>query len=382
VLNDAGQVMLFCGAGCRDAHEEVMQLADRLKSPVGHSLGGKEWIQYDNPYDVGMIGLLGYGACHGAMKSADQIVLLGTDFPYDNFLPQARTVQVDIDASRLGRRSPLDLAVHGDVATTIRAVLPLLRPRPDRSYLDRMLREHARKLQRVVEAYTTGIEHRTPIHPEYAASILDDVAADDAVFTVDTGMGNVWAARYLTPNGRRRMIGSFRHGSMANALPQAIGAQLAAPGRQVISISGDGGLAMLMGDLLTLPARQLPVKVVVFNNASLGMVKLEMLADGFPDFGTDHPAVDFSAIAAGCGIRSVRAEKPAEVREALTEALAHPGPALVELITDPNALAVPPKITASQVRGFTLGIGRTVLAGGVGKMAGLARSNLRNIPRP
>lgn len=382
VLNDAGQVMLFCGAGCRDAHEEVMQLADRLKAPVGHSLGGKEWIQYDNPYDVGMIGLLGYGACHGAMKSADQIVLLGTDFPYDNFLPQARTVQVDIDASRLGRRSPLDLAVHGDVAATIRAVLPLLRPRPDRSYLDRMLREHSRKLHRVVEAYTTGIEHRTPIHPEYAASILDDVAADDAVFTVDTGMGNVWAARYLTPNGRRRMIGSFRHGSMANALPQAIGAQLAAPGRQVISISGDGGLAMLMGDLLTLPARQIPVKIVVFNNASLGMVKLEMLADGFPDFGTDHPAVDFSAIAAGCGIHSVRAEKPAEVREALTEALAHPGPALVELITDPNALAVPPKITASQVRGFTLGVGRTVLAGGVGKMAGLARSNLRNIPRP
>jgi pyruvate dehydrogenase (quinone) len=178
------------------------------------------------------------------------------------------------------------------------------------------------------------------------------------------------------------MIGSFRHGSMANALPQAIGAQLAAPGRPVISISGDGGLAMLMGDLLTLPTYQIPVKVVVFNNASLGMVKLEMLAGGFPDFGTDHPPADFSAIAASCGIHSARAEKPAGVRDALTEALAHPGPALVELITDPNALAVPPKISASQVRGFTLGVGHTVLAGGVGKMAGLARSNLRNIPRP
>jgi pyruvate dehydrogenase (quinone) len=382
LLNDADKVMLFCGAGCRDAHDEVMQLADRLNAPVGHSLGGKEWIQYDNPYDVGMSGLLGYGACYEAMQSADRIVLLGTDFPYDNFLPQARTAQVDIDAARLGRRSALDLAVHGDVAATIRAVLPLLRGRPDRSYLDRMLGKHARQLQRVIDAYATGIEHRTPIHPEYAAAVLDDVAADDAVFTVDTGMGNVWAARYLTPNGRRRVIGSFRHGSMANALPQAIGAQLAAPDRQVVSISGDGGLAMLLGDLLTLSASQIPVKVVVFNNASLGMVKLEMLVDGFPAFGTDHPEADFSAIAAACGIHSARVKKPAEVRDALAEAFARSGPALVELITDPNALSIPPKVTASQVRGLALGIGRTVLAGGVGKMADMARSNLRNIPRP
>jgi pyruvate dehydrogenase (quinone) len=309
-------------------------------------------------------------------------VLLGTDFPYDNFLPQARTVQVDIDVARLGRRSPLDLAIHGDVAATIRAVLPLLRPRADRSYLDRMLREHERKLQRVVDAYTTDVEDRTPIHPEYAADILDDVAADDAVFTVDTGMGNVWAARYLTPNGRRRVIGSFRHGSMANALPHAIGAQLAEPGRQVISISGDGGLAMLMGDLLTLSAYQLPVKVVVFNNASLGMVKLEMLVGGIPDFGTDHPQVDFSAIAAGCGLHAVRVEKPMEVRDALSEAFTRPGPALVELVTDPNALSIPPRVTAAQVRGFALAAGRTVLDGGVGKMIDMARSNLRNIPRP
>ncbi|GLY69911.1 pyruvate dehydrogenase [Amycolatopsis taiwanensis] len=382
VLNDSERVMLFCGAGCRYAHDEVMKLAEALKAPVGHSLGGKEWIQYDNPYDVGMSGLLGYGACYQAMQSADRIVLLGTDFPYDDFLPQARTVQVDIDVTRLGRHTPLDLAVHGDVAETINAVLPLLRPRSDRSYLDRMLAEHERKLQRVVDAYTTNIEHRAPIHPEYAADVLDDVAADDAVFTVDTGMGNVWAARYLTPNGRRRVIGSFRHGSMANALPHAIGAQLAQPGRQVISISGDGGLAMLMGDLLTLSAYRLPVKVVVFNNASLGMVKLEMLVDGFPEFGTDHPQVDFHAIAAGCGIPAVRVENPAEIRGALTEAFERPGPALVELLTDPNALSIPPKITAAQVRGFALAAGRTVLDGGVGKMLELARSNLRNIPRP
>ncbi|RDI69091.1 pyruvate dehydrogenase [Nocardia pseudobrasiliensis] len=382
LLDESEKVMLFCGAGCRDAHAEVMALADALAAPVGHSLGGKEWIQYDNPFDVGMSGLLGYGACYDAMRAADRIILLGTDFPYDDFLPQARTIQVDIDPARLGRHTPLDLAVHGDVGATIRALLPRLRTRTDRSYLDKMLRDHERGLQRVVDAYTRDIEHRTPIHPEYAAAVLDEVAADDAIFTVDTGMGNVWAARYLTPNGRRRVIGSFRHGSMANALPHAIGAQLAHPDRQVVSISGDGGLAMLMGDLLTVATYELPVKVVVFNNASLGMVKLEMLVDGYPDFGTDHPPVDFSAIAAGCGIASVRVERPTEIRDALTEALHRPGPAVIELITDPNALSIPPKITAAQVRGFALAAGRTVLDGGVGKMIDLARTNLRNVPRP
>ncbi|GIH15500.1 pyruvate dehydrogenase [Rugosimonospora africana] len=382
LLNRNEKVMLFAGAGCAGAHDEVMALADALQAPVGHSLGGKEWIQYDNPFDVGMSGLLGYGACYDAMHAADRIVLLGTDFPYDNFLPQARTIQIDTDPAALGRRTPLDLAVHGDVRATIAAVLPLLRQRTDRSFLDSMLRGHVRRLEKVVDAYTTRIEHRTPIHPEYAADVLDDVAAEDAVFTVDTGMGNVWAARYLTPNGKRRVIGSFRHGSMANALPQAIGAALATPGRQVVSISGDGGLAMLMGDLLTLPIYDLPVKVVVFNNASLGMVKLEMLVDGLPDYGTDHAPVNFSAIAAACGIHAVRVEKPAEIRDALLEAFAHPGPALVELVTDPNAMSIPPKITGEMLRGFALAASKTVLSGGVGKMVEMARSNLRNMPRP
>ncbi|MEU6641803.1 pyruvate dehydrogenase [Saccharomonospora sp. NPDC046836] len=382
LLDSGEKVMLFCGAGCAGAHDEVMALAERLAAPVGHSLGGKEWIQYDNPYDVGMSGLLGYGACYDAMQAADRIVLLGTDFPYDNFLPQAGTIQIDTNLAHLGRRTPLDLGVHGAVRETILAVLPLLQPRDDRSFLNRTLREHARKLETVVEAYTSNVEHHTPIHPEYAADVLDAVAAEDAVFTVDTGMGNVWAARYLTPNGRRRVLGSFRHGSMANALPHAIGAQLAEPGRQVVSISGDGGLAMLMGDLLTLAAYDLPVKVVVFNNASLGMVKLEMLVDGLPSFGTDHPPVDFSAIAAACGIPAERVEDPDRVRDALTEALRRPGPALVDLVTDPNALSIPPRITGEMVRGFALAASRTVLDGGVGKMVELARSNLRNIPRP
>jgi pyruvate dehydrogenase (quinone) len=381
-LNGARTVTLFCGAGTRRAHGEVMELAGRLQSPVGHSLRGKEWIQYDNPYDVGMSGMLGYGACYQATHEADLLLLLGTDFPYDSFLPQARTVQVDHDAARLGRRTPLELAVHGDVAATLRAVLPLVEQKSDRSFLDQMLREHERALEHVVDAYTQDVEHHLPIHPEYAASLLDEVAADDAVFTVDTGMCNVWAARYITPNGRRRVIGSFVHGTMANALPHAIGAQLAYPGRQVISMSGDGGLGMLLGELLTVALHQLPVKIITFNNSSLGMVKLEMLVDGIPDFETDHAPVDYAAIAKAAGIHALRVEQPADVRSALGEALSHPGPALVDLVTDPNAMSIPPHITGGQVKGFAVAASKIVLTGGVGRMLELARSNVRNIPRP
>jgi pyruvate dehydrogenase (quinone) len=381
-LNAAEKVMLFCGAGVRDAHQEVMELAGRVLSPVGHALRGKEWIQYDNPFDVGMSGLLGYGACYEAMQEADLVVLIGTDFPYDQFLPGKRTVQIDHDASRIGRRTPLDLAVHGDVATTLRAALPKVGQKNDRTYLDTMLRKHAKALEGVVSAYTRDIEKHTPIHPEYVADVLDDLAADDAVFTVDTGMCNVWAARYLTPNGRRRVIGSFLHGTMANALPHAIGAQAAQPGRQVVSMSGDGGLGMLMGELLTVRLHDLPVKIIVFNNSSLGMVKLEMLVDGLPDYETDHRPVDYAAIAKGAGIDSVRVEKPGDVRAALSRALESPGPFLVDMVTDPNALSIPPRITGQQVRGFALAAGKTVMSGGVGKMLELARSNLRNIPRP
>lgn len=381
-LNEADTVALFCGAGARTAHSQVMRLADTLKAPVGHTLRGKEWIQYDNPYDVGMIGLLGYGACHEAVHGADLLLMLGTDFPYDAFLPQARTIQVDIDARTLGRRTPLELAVHGDVAATLDAVQPLLRPATDRRFLDSMLRKHERALTTAVDAYTRNVDHHTPIHPEYAASLLDEVADDDTVFTVDTGMNNVWAARYLTPNGRRRVIGSFSHGTMANALPHAVGAAFADRSRQVVSLSGDGGLAMLLGELLTVQQHDLQVKTIVFNNASLGMVRLEMMVDGLPAYETDHAPVDYSAIARGVGIPAWRVEQPGDVRSALTEALRAPGAALVELITDPNALSVPSHITFGQVKGFALAAGRTVLDGGVGTMLDLARANLRNIPRP
>ena len=379
-LNVAHTVTLFCGAGVRGARDEVMTLAGKLHSPIGHSLRGKEWVQFDNPYDVGMSGLLGYGACYDATHQADLLLLLGTDFPYDGFLPQRHTVQVEHDASRLGRRTALDLGVHGDVAATLRAVLPLVEQKPSRSFLDGMLRQHARTLEHVVDAYTRDIENHVPIHPEYAASILDEVAADDAVFTVDTGMCNVWAARYITPNGLRRVIGSFLHGTMANALPHAIGAQFAYPGRQVISMSGDGGLGMLLGEVLTLALHRLPVKIVTFNNSSLGMVKLEMLVSGLPDFGTDHASVNYAAIAKAAGIHAVRIEHPKDVRAGLEDALSHPGPALVDLVTDPNALSIPPHISGAQMAGFALAATKVVLDGGVGRMLEMARSNLRNIP--
>jgi pyruvate dehydrogenase (quinone) len=328
-----------------------------------------------------MSGLLGYGACYKAMHEADLVVLVGTDFPYDEFLPGTGTVQIDHDAARLGRRTPLQLAVHGDVRETLRAVLPLVKQKSDREFLDRMLGEHYRLLEQVVDAYTRNVADHKPIHPEYAADILDELASDDAIFTVDTGMCNVWAARYLTPNGRRRVIGSFLHGTMANALPHAIGAQFAYPDRQVISMSGDGGLGMLLGEVLTVALHRLPVKIIVFNNSSLGMVRLEMLVDGLPNFETDHAPVDFAAVARAAGIHAVRVTEPSDIRAALAEALAHPGPALVDLVTDPNALSLPPHITAAQVRGFALAASKIVLTGGVGRMIDMARSNLRNVPR-
>ncbi|UZJ26066.1 pyruvate dehydrogenase [Rhodococcus antarcticus] len=382
LIEEAASVTLFCGAGVRDAREEVLALAELVGAPVGHALGGKEWIQWDNPFDVGMSGLLGYGASYQACHEAELLVLLGTDFPYGDFLPQARTVQVDRDPSRLGRRTVLELGVVGDVGETLRAVLPLISRKPDRSFLHGMLRRHAKALEHVVSAYTQHVSARRPIHPEHVAAELDDLLGEDAVVTVDTGMCNVWAARYITPSARRRVIGSWKHGTMANALPHAIGAQSAFPGRQVVAMSGDGGLEMLLGELLTVVQNGLPITVVVFNNGSLGMVRLEMMVAGYPSFETDHGPVDHAAIARACGFHAVRVDHPDDVRAALREALAHDGPSLVDVVTDPDALSLPPMVTGEQVKGFALAAGRTVLQGGVGKMLDVARANLRNIPRP
>ncbi|MFF4838327.1 pyruvate dehydrogenase [Streptomyces sp. NPDC001315] len=383
LVDAAEKVTVFCGRGVEGAHQEVMAFAEKVKAPVGHALRGKEHIQYDNPYDVGMSGLLGYGAAYEAMHECDLLLLLGTDFPYTDFLPRhVKTVQVDIQPERLGRRTQLELAVWGDVGQTLKSLTPAVREKTSRRFLDRMLRRHVHALEGAVGAYTHDVDRHTPVHPEYVASVLDEVAADDAVFTVDTGMCCVWGARYLTPNGRRRILGSFVHGSMANALPQAIGAQFLDRRRQVVSLSGDGGFSMLMGDFLTLVQYDLPVKVVVFNNSSLGMVDLEMMVDGLPPHATSYPHTDYAAIARASGAYGVRVEEPSKVREALREAFAHDGPALVDVVTDPDALAIPPKITSHQVTGFALSASRTVLTGGVGRMLHLARTNLRNVPRP
>jgi len=381
-INKAKKVTIFAGAGTRGAHDDVIALADKIAAPIGHSLRGKEWIQYDNPFDVGMSGLLGYGAAHDAMQEADLLVLLGTDFPYDQFLPESvRTAQVDTDPTHLGRRTRLDVAVVGDVGETVRLLMPLVNTVENRSFLDGMVAKHEKSMTGVVGAYTKDVEKHSPIHPEYVADLLDQEAANDAVFTVDTGMCNVWAARYISPNGKRRVIGSFLHGSMANAVPHAIGVAAAQPDRQVVAMAGDGGLSMLLGELITIKAYELPVKIVLFDNASLGMVRLEMLVDGLPMFGTESPHIDYAAVANAIGIPSVRVERAKDVRGALRGALSRPGPALVDVVTDPRALSLPPTITAGQVRGFAVAMSKEVLGGGMGEVVSMARANLRNVPR-
>ena len=379
-INEADTVTLFCGYGARDAREQVFALAEKIKSPIGHSFRGKMFIAHDNPFDVGMSGLLGYGACFEASQEADLFIMVGTDFPYTDWLPHGNVAQIDINGAHIGRRTKVAVPVVGDVASVIDNILPHIEEKEDRSFLDRMLTRHAELLEDVVSKYTTPArESRTPIHPEFAASVLDEVAADDAIITVDTGMCNVWSSRYFTPNGRRAEHASYLHGTMANALPMAIGIQAANPDRQVISWSGDGGLSMLLGELLTVKLHNLPIKTVVFNNSSLGMVKLEMIVEGFPDFQTDHEQVNFAAIAEGVGIKSFRVEDPSDLKQALVDALTHDGPALVDIVTDPDALSLPPDISWDMLKGFTTASVKTVLDGGVGRMVNLARRNIRQI---
>jgi len=384
-INEADTVAFFVGEGGRGSHDEIIALADLVGAPIGHSLRGKDVIQYDNPFDVGMTGLLGYGAAHAGIHDADLLVLLGTDFPYPQFLPDASKVtiaQVDVDAAVIGRRADVQVPVHGAIAPTLRALMPLVTRKKNRKFLDKTLKKHEKLMTGAVGAYTKNVEKMRPIHPEYAASLLDEVAADNAIFTADTGMGNVWAARYVTPTPRRRIFGSYLHGSMANALPHALGAQMAYPDRQVVSISGDGGLSMLMGELVTAQMYQLPVKIVVFNNSTLGLVKLEMLVDGFPDFGVDVPYTDYAAVARAIGIHAVHVDDPRDLRAAYEAAFEHPGPALVDIATDPQALSLPPTITGAQVKGFSLAMSKIVMNGGAGEAVAMARSNLRNVPRP
>ncbi|WP_298954984.1 ubiquinone-dependent pyruvate dehydrogenase [uncultured Methylobacterium sp.] len=377
LLNGGRKVTLFCGRGCAGAHAGVMRLAETLKAPVVHALGGKEHVEHDNPYDVGMTGLIGFSSGYAAMEACDTLLLLGTDFPYRQFYPEkAKIAQIDIRPENLGRRCRLDLGLVGDVAATLDALLPRLTPQSDDAHLKACLKHYA-KAREGLDDLATGTPGRRPIHPQYLTRLLSEAAVADAAFTADVGTPTIWAARYLTMTKGRRLIGSWAHGSMANALPQAIGIQAARPDRQVISLSGDGGFTMLMGDLLTLVQEKLPVKVVVYNNGTLGFVEMEMKAAGYLDTGVALHNPDFAAMARAAGLHAIRVEDPGELEGAIRDVLAHPGPALLDVVTNRQELAMPPKIEAAQMKGFSLYVLRAVINGRGDEILDLATSNLR-----
>jgi pyruvate dehydrogenase (quinone) len=377
VLNRCGRVTILAGAGCAGAHDEVIAIAAALQAPVVHALRGKEFVEYDNPYDVGMTGLLGFSSGYKAMEQCEALVLLGTDFPYRQFYPKdAKVLQVDTRGEQIGRRTRVDVPLVGTVKDTIDALLPRLTPKTDSDHLDKM-RAHYEKARKRLDDFAVNDRNRTPMHPQFVAKTLDRLATDDAVFLPDVGTPVIWAARYLHMNGKRRLVGSFNHGTMANAVPQAIGVQASQPGRQVITLSGDGGLAMLLGDLITLRQQKLPVKVVVFTNGVLGFVELEMKAAGVVHYGTELENPDFAAVAQALGMHGQRVERPDDLESALQAALDYDGPALVEVMVTSQELAIPPAITFEQIKGFTLYATRTILSGRGDELLDLADTNVR-----
>ena len=374
-LNEAKRITILGGAGCAGAHAELIETARMLNAPIVHAMRGKEFIEYDNPFDVGMTGLLGFSSGYHAMMSCDVLLMLGTDFPYRQFFPtDARIVQIDIRGEQLGRRTRVDQGLVGDIKATLRALLPRLEASRDDKYLKTAL-EHYRKARKDLDELATGGSGRG-CHPQYVARMVDELAASNAIFSCDVGTPTIWAARYLTMNGQRRLLGSFTHGSMANALPQAIGAQVSHPGRQVVALSGDGGLAMLMGDLLSLRQLQLPVKVIVFKNDALAFVELEMKAAGILEFGTDLHNPDFAKMAEAAGVLGLTAETADQVRPMMARALEHDGPALLEVLVHRQELAMPPTISFEQITGFSLFMLKTVLSGRGDQLIDLAKINL------
>ncbi|WP_159501440.1 ubiquinone-dependent pyruvate dehydrogenase [Microbacterium sp. 18062] len=375
LLDDAKKVTILAGAGVAGSHDEVLALAERLQAPIVHAFRGKEHIEYDNPYDVGMTGLLGFASGYRAIEKSDALLILGSDFPYRQFYPEKATIlQVDIRGEQLGRRTPIDLGLVGDVGATASALLPLLRTQRDGHHL-RDAVDHYAKTRRELDGLAND-DGKEPIHPQYVARLLDELAADDAVFTADVGTPVIWAARYLRMTERRRLIGSFTHGSMANALPHALGAQAVDRDRQVIALAGDGGLSMLMGDLISIGQNDLPVNIVVFNNSSLGFVEVEMKAAGIVNFGTGLENPNFAAVAEAVGITGIRVERAADLEGALRRALAEPGPVLLDVVVAREELSIPPAVTTAQAKGFTLWALRTVLSGRGDELLDLADTNL------
>lgn len=376
-LNSANKVTILGGAGCAGSHSELIKVAGMLQAPIVHAMRGKEFIEYENPYDVGMTGLLGFSSGYYAMMNSDLLLMLGTDFPYPQFYPShAYIVQVDIRGEQIGKRAKIDLGLVGGVRETLTALIPLLNQKADKDHHLKKSLDHYRKARVDLDSHAIGKTGQKPIHPQYVAKLVDELASPDAIFTCDVGTPTIWAARYLHMNGKRRLIGSFSHGSMANALPQAIGAQETFPDRQVICLSGDGGFSMLMGDFLSLKQLELPIKVVVFNNSSLSFVELEMKAAGFLTHATDLVETDFSRVAEAVGILGLRAERPEQVKTMLSQALEHEGPALVDVVVNRQELLVPPSISLAQIKGFTLYMVKAILNGRGDEVVDLAKTNL------
>jgi pyruvate dehydrogenase (quinone) len=379
VLNEASRVTVLAGAGCAGAHAELLRFAETVQSPMLHAFRGKEFVEYDNPYDVGMTGLIGFSSGYRAMEHCDALVMLGTDFPYRPFYPTGvPVIQVDVRGERIGRRVPVSVPLVGTVKDTIDALLPLLTPKTDRKHLDRMT-AHYRRARARLDHLAVPSHGDAPLHPQYVTATVDRLAADDAIFTADVGTPCIWAARYVHMNGARRLVGSFNHGSMANALPHAIGAQASHPGRQVVALSGDGGIAMLLGEIITLRQQHLPVKIIVFNNGALSFVELEMKAAGIVTYATDLDNPDFAGIARAAGLAGYRVDRSDQLEDALTAAFAHDGAALVDVRTARHELSLPPKLTYGQLKGFTLYATRTILSGQGGELLELGKTNLRDL---
>jgi len=379
VINASKCVTVFCGIGASGAHPEIVQLSQKILAPVGYSFRGKMGIQHDNPYEIGMTGLLGQAAAYQSMHESDLILLLGTDFPYDKFMPtNNKIIQIDTAVERLGRRAKLEMGLCGDIKHTLQALLPLLEQKEDASFLEAQLKIYE-KVKDNMHSFMQEKGGEDTIQPEYLAHCIDELATDSAIFTVDTGMTCVWGARFISGTGKRQMLGSFNHGSMANAMPMAIGAALSHPELQVIALCGDGGLSMLLGDLATINQYQLPVKIIVFNNRALGMVKLEMEVAGLPDNETNMINPDFAAIAEAMGFKGMNVHKPEEVRNAVEFALSHPGPILLNVFTNPNALAMPPKVDFDQMVGMAKSMSKLMLGGKMQEVLDTIKSNYKHL---
>jgi pyruvate dehydrogenase (quinone) len=379
LLNSHKKVTIFCGLGAAEAHDEVIQLAGLLNAPVAYSYKAKMAIQYENPYEVGLTGLLGFPSAYHSMHECDLLILLGTDFPYTPFMPvKNKIIQIDIKPENLGRRAKLDMGLCGDVKDTLKILMQMLVNKEDTGFLKQQL-EFYKEVKKKLQSYVEDPGKPNAIHPEFVASVINDLADNDAIFTVDTGMCCVWAARYIVGTGGRKMLGSFNHGSMANAMPQAIGAAFARSGKQVIAFCGDGGLSMMMGDLMTIVQYKLPVKIIVFNNRSLGMVKLEMEVAGIPDRETDMLNPDFTRIAEAMGMPGITIRDPEEVKPGLEKAFRQEGPILVTIQTDPNALAMPPKLEFDQMKGLSLYMGKMMLSGRMDEVFKIISSNYKHL---